>query len=689
MRRTILFVAFGALLAANPGCHKDRRQAPVAAAPSLERALEALDSGDLVGAEQILVRRLGSKRSDKALLDAIRQSKTSDGQFSPLLDNVRAKVVPRPTFPPAVNRGSIVCPLCPRLLARSKVEPKPMLDVLSALGDPLYVTRGARSIAERMSGKSEIPAELLRRLPLTYGGERLVMALPQSDDRWLLLYGKDMGRARFVVLLDPGPAVDPERRVTAFDFKNFIEPPETFAPDETHEMITWAALDGDRLFVANTHSNNPNASHGMSAYLTAIDVKSNAVIWRSAGEVASGGSFVITDQYVICGYDDYEYMRLFTLDRQTGRTVGVLALPIPAWALWVEGGKLMALGGDYQLTFSEVPGLRNSPIGQRRLAARDALAKLVLPARMRAFALEPDAARKRATAIAALDDRRPLDAYRTLKALVESEGLAGNYSVQALLEAAAKNVATARADSVATVQKRATNLNVGRASGVRPAKVEQGPMLRLTKLFEARDLPLRDPTIFEERRIASAEIDRPYPGHVGDLPDYVPAKLGTQLLFSARYAAAGKTLVAVYAGATVLFDTERRGPESRLDFVALGAPTEWPQVHRLEVAGEVVIAAGHATSAWFTAFNRRTAEAYWTTALAVDDMLVIDGWIVASTPSQKPVGKYDSDIVVVDATTGEVTSRIHTVPLSGIARQGDEIIGGASSSRVVLAITRE
>jgi len=687
MRSTTPILAFAVLATISTACTRDRRHRPVV--HIVDPTLETLDTGDLVSAEKALRAKSHFKESDKALLEAIHRTEVPDGCALSLLANVRARVVPRPPFPPAAKGEPANCAICPRVASRSKVNPRPLADTLSALGDPLYETRGARHFEERIGDKSEMSAALLRVLPRTYGGERLVMALPQRDNRWLLLFGTDMGKARYVVLIDPRASAKPEERVTAFDFRNFFEPPQSIAPHDTHELITWAEIDGDHLFVANAHSGNLDASRGKNAYITAVDVRQNAVIWRSAAQVASEGSFVLTDHHVICGYEDFETMRLFTLDRETGKTLGALALPTPATAIWVRGGKLMARAHENELTLTKFPGLHESLIDERRLPAIDELVKLAPPPRLPTFVLEPAAAKKRRTAIARLNQARPFEAYKIIRALVDADGLAGNFAIQTLLDAAQRNLDAARANSVQTVLQRARFVGVRKASGNRPAPIAHGPALHLEKVSEAKDLPLRSGSIFDERGIPPAEIDRPHPGHVGDLPEYVPAKLGSQWLFGARYSSSN-TLVAVYGGSTVLFDTKERLPEFRFDFGALGALPDWPQVTRLENAGSVVIAAGNTRDggSWFTAFDRSTGDAYWTTALAVYDMLLVDGWIVAVTPFEAPNRGYTTNLVVVDPTTGAVISSIHTVRIDAIARQGNEIIGDAPTSRAVFAMKR-
>jgi hypothetical protein len=676
------------LAAASAACSKVRRHKSVTAVPSLDRALQAIDEGDLARAERVLRMRPHPGPSEKVLLEAIHQTDAKGGYAPSLLANVRARVVPRPPFEPPAKVKAATCSSCPRVASWAKVEATPVLDVLSALGDPLYDTRGARNLDELLGGKDAMPAVISRLLPASYGGAPLVMALPQRDERWLLLFGRDIGRARFIALVDPRPSANPDERITVFDFKNFIEPPETIEPRETHETITWAELDGDRLFVANAHSNNPDASNGKNAYLTAIDVKTDAIIWRSAGQVAGGSSFVVTDTHVICAYEDFYYMQLFTLDRDTGKIVGSVALPEPARAIWVQDGKLRARALDNEVRFVQSPGLRDSVIGEKRQPAIERLAKLLPAPKLPAFAVEPAASRKRAMAIARLDQGRPLEASKILRATVEADGLAGNLATQALLQAAEASVETARASAEAAVE-RAHVVVFKKPPGNRPAPVEHGPALRLEKVSEAKHLPLRGASIFDERGITPVDIDLPYPHHVGDLPDYVPARFDTRVLFNARYTSSSRVLIAAYAGTTVLFDTERREPESRLDFGALGASSDFPQITRLEIANNVVLAAVPvADHGDLTAFDRKTGEAYWTRSLTVIDMLLVDGWLVVNTPSEDPGRDYATDVLVLDATTGAEISRVHTVRTDSIVRQGDEIIGGGPTSRVVLAIKR-
>ncbi len=638
-------------------------------ADAVERAIEALDRGDIARAEALLG---DSHRLAAApLVEAMRRIEgRADGPVASFLVNVKATAVPRPPFHAAVPRKAIAGNVAVRVQRREAGNPPELADVLVALGDPSYDTRGARGRAESMAG-GRPPANL----PASYGAEPLVMALPQRDDRWLLLYGRDIGQARFVAVVDArtSPA-SPAVRV--FDFASFLEPPDVVAPKETFEGIRWAELESDRLYVSTSHTGDPDASHGKNAYVTAVDIKSNTVVWQSEGQVADGGSFVVAGRHVVSAYEDYEYMRLFVLDKESGKTLSALPIPVPARALWVQGEELKASMGSEQLTIAGVPELRDDA---SRTHARNALPGLTAAAKLSSFSLDAAAQAKRTTAVGRWEAKRPLEAAQLLRASIAHDGAAGNFATEALLVASERRVEGARADAEPAVT-RAKSIAITRATSARPAPIHQGPPLRLRKVSEAKNLPIRSSSIFDERKIPDAEIDKPFPGHTGDLPDYVPARLGTAILFNARYVASSRALIAIYGGQTVLFDVESRAPSVRLDFTPLGAAGHWPQVHCFELDGNVAFASGgSATATWFTAFDRESGSVYWTNDMPISNLLLIDGWLVVTTKS---------DIAVIDAVTGTVASRMPIVRADRIVRQGDEIVGGGPTSRVVLAITR-
>jgi hypothetical protein len=89
-----------------------------------------------------------------------------------------------------------------------------------------------------------------------------------------------------------------------------------------NQRLTWVEILDGVLYVSHGHRTYAESSGGMNAYITAIDLESRKLLWRSAPLVAGSRNFVIRGGYIITGYgftDERDF--LFVLDRATGEIV--------------------------------------------------------------------------------------------------------------------------------------------------------------------------------------------------------------------------------------------------------------------------------------------------------------------------------------------------------------------------------
>src|SRR5690606_7022511 len=100
--------------------------------------------------------------------------------------------------------------------------------------------------------------------------------------------------------------------------------PGTLAGEEgfVDQSVTWAALVGEVLYVSHGHRTYARSSKGDNAYITALDVSTGELLWRSAPRVANAADFIVHHGHIISGYGftaepDY----LYVLDAATGKTV--------------------------------------------------------------------------------------------------------------------------------------------------------------------------------------------------------------------------------------------------------------------------------------------------------------------------------------------------------------------------------
>ena len=154
-------------------------------------------------------------------------------------------------------------------------------------------------------------------IPGTFRDARLVQALYGSES-YLLLYGKDFAGARYVVGMAKDGAF-----LYAFDFASFLDAPGVKTDELNEQPVTWAAEKDGVLYVANGHRTYASASKGKNAYLTAIDLKSGKILWRSRPLVANALNFAVVGDLIVSGYGfTKEPDFLYLIDRKTGNVIG-------------------------------------------------------------------------------------------------------------------------------------------------------------------------------------------------------------------------------------------------------------------------------------------------------------------------------------------------------------------------------
>lgn len=159
-------------------------------------------------------------------------------------------------------------------------------------------------------------------VPRDYRGTPLAAVL-RSADTDFLLYG-----AQFEPTLLVAVAPDTRRVRYAFDFAGYAQAPQT-APGEdeyVRQAVRWARQVDRVLYVSTAHRTYARSSGGMNAYVTAIDVDTRAVLWRSAPLVSNSDTFEVVGDRVVTGYGfTAEPDRLYALDTATGAVAGSLA----------------------------------------------------------------------------------------------------------------------------------------------------------------------------------------------------------------------------------------------------------------------------------------------------------------------------------------------------------------------------
>ncbi len=247
----------------------------------------------------------------------------------------------RPGFPPpaqALVHGHVG-------LALVSSQPAPIVNEAG------FVRRNHLDLREfRVPGASTggLPlAPLPRVVPTTYAGLSLVRAIRQHDT-FLLVYGVDFASGRVLV------GMRPDGRVRyALDFAAYANAP---ADSVLYQELVWAAEAGGVLYVETAHSTFARSSGGHNAYLTAIDLATHKVRWRSPALVANAWRFELVAGVVVTGYgftEEPDY--LYLLSRRTGAPLARLLVPTAPDFIVRKGGLLYVRTYDHGVVAKLVP----------------------------------------------------------------------------------------------------------------------------------------------------------------------------------------------------------------------------------------------------------------------------------------------------------------------------------------------
>jgi hypothetical protein len=288
---------------------------PTAAADHRARGLAALDAGHYHLARQAFAASLAAGPDNLAarvLLDAATAALlASQREAAAAFATARPLVVAVPPAGPVVRRA-----------ARAGDDAAPRLVLVgtrpgSDLDDAAWCrSRGAElpelEVPNPMRGD---PGTVPPGTPPLYGAHVLVQAIAQPG-LTLLLYGPDYRGGRFVAVETAA-----RRRLAFLDLGAF------------HQPAIWAAVADGALLVAH---HDPAADPGTTATVTALDLGTGELLWRSPPAVASAADFVVLPAHLLVAHAD----RVSVLDRRTGAVISDHPLAAPPLLLLVHAGRL-------------------------------------------------------------------------------------------------------------------------------------------------------------------------------------------------------------------------------------------------------------------------------------------------------------------------------------------------------------
>lgn len=158
-------------------------------------------------------------------------------------------------------------------------------------------------------GATDAPAHV----PAPYVTDALSFGISHADHTVLAFGG------RHLIVLDH------DGKVASFlDFESYVRGPHDVPADAdfTEQEITWAVVREGVLYVSHAHRTYAKSSGGLNAYVTALDLATGRLRWRSAPLVANAGNFIIHAGYLVTGYGfTAEPDWLYVLNSATGAIV--------------------------------------------------------------------------------------------------------------------------------------------------------------------------------------------------------------------------------------------------------------------------------------------------------------------------------------------------------------------------------
>lgn len=162
-----------------------------------------------------------------------------------------------------------------------------------------------------------IPDELPPHVPTQYAGFDLRLAIADPEQP-IFGYAGGMGGLALVVT-QRSQAV-----LGAFDLSAWQRAPNPRSGEAayTEAEVFWAEVVDDVLYLSTAHRTYAKSSRGMNAFVSAIDLPSGQLRWRSAPLVANSRNFVIHGGYLFTGYGfTAEPDFVYVLDRRDGTEV--------------------------------------------------------------------------------------------------------------------------------------------------------------------------------------------------------------------------------------------------------------------------------------------------------------------------------------------------------------------------------
>ncbi len=281
----------------------------------LDGGVAALERGDFEQARLVFSGLLDRYPSNAEVEGLLADAETGLRRAEEQLEALKPKRVKRAAFRRHKVRDAPVqqSPHPPKLVVASKA-PNSITDTDAWFRDNDLRKPSLQVPNERMGTKGNVPASI----PSTVEGLPLARAI-KDGDHFIASYGDLYSGGRLVLVLDAQGNI-----VGSFDFLAWARSPKDRKADAqfTEQGVNWARVRDDVLFVCTGHGTYAKSSGGLTGYLSALDLQSGDLLWRSDAVVCNARNFLYEDGYIIAGYGfTAEPDFMYVVDAKTGKTV--------------------------------------------------------------------------------------------------------------------------------------------------------------------------------------------------------------------------------------------------------------------------------------------------------------------------------------------------------------------------------
>lgn len=150
-------------------------------------------------------------------------------------------------------------------------------------------------------------------IPLAFEDEDLwLMEAIKGKEANIYFYGYDHNSTNIMFITDTENSESPE----IIDFSSFM------MFNNWKLVLRWAVVENGILYVSTNHNTYSSSTNGINGFITAINLETKEIIWRSQPLVSNAENFIIHGDYIVSGYGftnekDYVYV----LNKYTGEVM--------------------------------------------------------------------------------------------------------------------------------------------------------------------------------------------------------------------------------------------------------------------------------------------------------------------------------------------------------------------------------